>query len=352
MWVAGAVPGMEPKEVVVNDANGGSYRGDVAGSPELIDDPYYRLKAAYEQQLRRKVLGALSWIPGVRVEANVKLDNTLSSREKTRKLDPKTVTVQSQEAGSKLTRVTRPQRGAPGYQANRPPNQATALTGSGGVASQEDEKTNESESINLVSGTEVESEKAGLTPTRESVSVSVPTDYLVREWQLKNPAPEGQEPATPDAAALDMILRDLSAKIKETAGQLVLKVEGTAPEDLVTVNSFQSMPPAPLPETGIMTQAMSWIAGSWQTLAVVGLVIFSLVMLRSFVRSVPAPSPSESIVSTAHEGEADESDSGPDTVRFGGYSEEKSVRDELADMVKHDPDAAAAILRSWISTPA
>jgi len=146
-------------------------------------------------------------------------------------------------------------------------------------------------------------------------------------------------------------LRELSTKIKETAGQLVQIVDGTAPEDLITVNSFQSTPPEPLPEAGIATQTMGWIAGSWQTLVVIGLVIFSLMMLRSFLKSIPASAPSEPIAA-AHESDADESDSGPDTVRFGGYSEEKSVRDELADMVKHDPDAAAAILRSWISTPA
>ena len=349
--VAGAV-GMEPTEVVVTDTNGISYYGDVAGSSELIDDPYYKLKTAYEKQLREKVLDALSWIPGVRVQTHFELDKTTTSHEKTRKLDPKTVTVTSKESGITLTRTTKPSRGAPGYQANRPPNQATALTGSGGTASQENEKTTDSESFNMVSGTEIDSVKAGLTPTRASVSVSVPSDYLVYEWRKSNPTPPDAEPKEPDAAALDLVLRNLSTKIKETAGQLVPLVQGASPQDLVTVNSFQSTPINDLPETSIAGETVVWFANSWQTLAVIGLVVFSLFMLRSFVKSVPIVSPSEPALASELEGGSDDAESGADTVRFGGFAENKSVRDELTEMVKKDPDAAAAILRSWISTPA
>lgn len=350
--VAGAIPGMEPDQVVVTDTNGRSYRGGSEGAPDLVDNEFFVLTQAYEGKLRDKILDALSWIPGVRVQTSVELDKTAASREVTRKLEPKTVTVASTESNTTLSRVTRPSGGAPGVQANRPPNQATALTGSRGVASQEDEKSSESENVSLVSGTEVESQIAGMTPKRASVAISVPNDYLVQEWRKRNPTPEGQTPAEPDAAALDMILRDLSTRIKETAGRLVPQIEGTKPEELVSVHSFLAPPPEALPETGMVTGAARWFANSWQTLAVLGLVIVSLFMLRSFVKSVPVAAPAEAVAAHDGEGQGDDDDSGPSTIRFGGFGETRSVRDEIAEMIKHDPDAAAAILRTWISSPA
>ncbi len=350
--VAGAIPGMEPDQVVVTDTNGRSYRGGSEGAPELVDNEFFVLTQAYEGKLRDKILDALSWIPGVRVQTSVELDKTSKSREVTRKLEPKTVTVASTETTESLSRTTRPQRGAPGIQAQQPPNQATALTGVGGVASQEDEKRNQSENVSLVSGTEVESEIAGMTPKRASVAISVPTDYLVQEWRKRNPTPEGETPAEPDDAALDMILRDLSTRIKETAGNLVPRIEGTKPEDLVSVHSFFVAASEALPETSLTTGAARWFANSWRTLAVVGLVIVSLFMLRSFVKSVPLAAPAEAVAKQDIEGHGNDDDSGSSTVRFGGFGESRSVRDELADMIKQDPDTAATILRTWISNTA
>ena len=84
-----------------------------------------------------------------------------------------------------------------------------------------------------------------------------------------------------------------------------------------------------------------------------GLAMFSLVMLRSMVKSVPsvavgpnaptADGPSLSVV-------AEDDKEGDDTpTPKRKFARGPSLKDDLAGMVREDPDAAASILRGWIS---
>jgi flagellar M-ring protein FliF len=76
-------------------------------------------------------------------------------------------------------------------------------------------------------------------------------------------------------------------------------------------------------------------------------------MLRSMVRGVPAPEPSSASLRIAASPEAQpEPGETAETVAakrlrrlVGGGP---NLRDELSDLVKEDPDAAANILRTWI----
>ena len=89
--------------------------------------------------------------------------------------------------------------------------------------------------------------------------------------------------------------------------------------------------------------------------AMVGLVLFSLGMLRSMLRGVPASPAESAAVSmrvTAAEPKPEESEEPVEVTaarrlrRMTGTG--PSLRDELSEMVKEDPDSAANILRSWI----
>ena len=62
---------------------------------------------------------------------------------------------------------------------------------------------------------------AGLTPISARVSVGVPASYLKKVWHERHPDPPGQDPATPDAAALDQIGVEESAKIRRHVAQLL-----------------------------------------------------------------------------------------------------------------------------------
>jgi flagellar M-ring protein FliF len=102
---------------------------------------------------------------------------------------------------------------------------------------------------------------------------------------------------------------------------------------------------------------MSWLSQNWPMAAMVGLVLFSLNVLRSLLRSVPAtvqstpPATLSTRVSAAGSKSEESGDSAEVTAarrlrRISGSG--PSLRDELSEFVKEDPDSAANILRTWI----
>jgi flagellar biosynthesis/type III secretory pathway M-ring protein FliF/YscJ len=94
----------------------------------------------------------------------------------------------------------------------------------------------------------------------------------------------------------------------------------------------------------------------------IGLALLGLRFLRSMIKSMPAPAPVAaasaamdlqpklSVVSASEEAASDE-EAAPKRSRLkrrgnGG----PSLRDELSEMVRDDPDAAVSILRNWIGS--
>lgn len=87
------------------------------------------------------------------------------------------------------------------------------------------------------------------------------------------------------------------------------------------------------------------------------LALVSLLMLRSMVRAAPASSPTPdlplppppSAEKPAEKTPAEGEGKGDGRLKRRGGSG-ASLREELAEMVREDPDTAASILRSWIGT--
>jgi len=87
-----------------------------------------------------------------------------------------------------------------------------------------------------------------------------------------------------------------------------------------------------------------------------GVAMFSLLVLRSVVRGAPsspaagadAASPTLTLhveESTAHSGNDEEPADDRPRLRL---KKGKSIKDDLVEIVREDPDVAAEILRSWI----
>jgi flagellar M-ring protein FliF len=102
---------------------------------------------------------------------------------------------------------------------------------------------------------------------------------------------------------------------------------------------------------------MTFLGEYWATLGMIGLGLFSLVMLRSMVRSAPVPTPTPARVLpgvfpgvTTAEVPASEAARPTPAARLRRFQGSgRSLRDELSDLVKEDPNVAANILKSWIS---
>lgn len=192
-------------------------------------------------------------------------------------------------------------------------------------------------------------------PKRVAISVAVPSTHYETVWRQRSGIGPGVA-ARPEAAALAEIEGAERKKIE--AAVLPLLGRGDSPSEPPHVAVITYYPPTvtPLPETELADVAIDWLLRNGSTLAMTGLVLVGLVLLRSMVRSVPrAP-----IVTTDEQD--DSSDvalvlSSPTHAPVLDASHRHAprgpvrVREELAEVVRQDPQAALSVLRSWIGNP-
>ena len=128
------------------------------------------------------------------------------------------------------------------------------------------------------------------------------------------------------------------------------------PEKLVTVTTFQDIKPTEITGPGIPQRTFIWLTENWPMLAMIVLVLISVGMLRSVLRAAPAAASTESAAISsrfpASESKTEEKEEPVEAAvarrlrRMTGSG--PSLRDELSELVKEDPDSAASILRTWI----
>lgn len=355
--VAGAI-NTEPEHVTVIDANGRHYPGrsrDGVGS--AMDDQYFERMKLYQTQYEEKILAALSGVPGVTVTASVELDRETKHSEVRNHVDPKAVAIKTIEETSSGTSETGQPAGRPGMEAQQRPNTSAQLGASGKSAHTDEERTM-SEVQNVTSTDQTTIELAPLTPKRVAVAVSVPRSYYEKVWREQNPTSAGQPPATPDKKALEQIELDEKTRIQNHVAALIPQPDATADNrPLVTVTSFTDIVEAEPPPPAATAQAVAWLLANWSTLGMAALGLFSLLMLRSIVRSGPALSDAPELLSPAGPaaGSKTEDAARPPEARakprLNRRASGPSLRTELVDIVREDPDAAANILRGWIGNP-
>lgn len=361
--VAGAIAGLSPKDVTVADLNTGRVHADSGGpdSPgSAMDDPYISRKREYEALMAEKVYASLSYVPGVTVSVNADLSRELRRHEENDQVDPKQIAAVATREETTSSSQTAPAGGGRPGLASQAPNQGAVLTQQTGPESTQE--TSISDTKNLPSRKLTRVDFAALTPERVTVAIGIPGKYLADVWRQQNPTPAGQPAKEPDQTALATIEKAEIDRIRKHVEPLIPKpaqaADATVP--LVTVTTFSSVPVAAPAGVSIADQALVWLSGHWTTLALLGLGVFSLRLLRSFVsvaagqaaEALPSSSPGQVLSATvgggAEEGAPQEKPAGRLKRRQNAGV---SLRDELVEMVKEDPDAAANILRSWIGNP-
>ena len=203
--VAGAIAGLKPENVTVTDLNGRTYHGGPRRRRQRRRQPLPRAEAELRAgPARPRSSTPCAIIPNVTVEPSVMLDHERISRSKKIKHDPKT--------DRPCTETRRPRRGpSEGGGPGRPAGLSVAAAQRRRHASAAAQrpararKTKNRSAKRSASprGEEIEKESVGLTPKRVTVSVGVPSSYFEKVWHERNPAEEGEEPKTPDQAALD-----------------------------------------------------------------------------------------------------------------------------------------------------
>jgi flagellar M-ring protein FliF len=354
--------GAKPENISVTDLNGQVYPGSSGGGMSGgSEDPYGSRKRMYEREWRDNIAATLGYIPGVLVTTNVELDPEIEHVETQTNYDPKAVPYNTREtSGNKLVRGAAPV-GRPGLAAQNGVNQP-AVVGSSG-ASENSQEESQLETQSAVPSTVRHVSQQGLTPKRVTVAISIPSGYFEKVWFEKNPPAAGAAPQKPDVAALKEI-ELIVKKDVQTAVVALLPTPpggpGVDPFPLVTVTTFQTLPGPKIVEPALVNTLSDWLSRYWQTLGMIGVGLVGLGLLRSMIRAIPAAAapaePAEMFAARFPETTA--GSEGQPAVPVGGQAVRNrlkrrtphgpSLREELSELVKEDPDTAVNVLRAWI----
>jgi flagellar M-ring protein FliF len=352
--VAHAVVGMNPDDVAVTSLAEGSDGGDPAVYADSFKDEYYQTRIAYEQYKKQSILSALRDIPGVRVEVNAELDNTVQETVENVKPDPKTAARRETTSRKESKQVSTDGGGQVGTTAQGPSRQGQ----SDQLARQNEntDTTDTSDTENIVGGEQRRTQIKGFTPKEVWATVTIPHSYVETVWKQRNP----EAKAAPKEEDLKLVQDELKTKIENIVVPLLPRQnKGENQFKQVQMVIVDSVRPPDIVPPSMSNKAVAWLGRYWSTLAMFGVALFSLLILRSVVTSVPpttgaGPAASASTLSVQVDDTAPAEGSGADTPERQRLRIKKgvSLKDDLVEMVHEDPDAAAAILRTWIGNKA
>jgi flagellar M-ring protein FliF len=209
------------------------------------------------------------------------------------------------------------------------------------------------------------SETSGLVPEYVTAAIRVPRGYFEEVWRKENPVPADQPPLQPDRAALATIETRVIQEIENAVAALLPEPEpGEDQFPRIRVTPYTQTPPPVPPAPSITDTASSWFSANWETLGLFAMTVAGVLLLRGMVRSsdravgeaaLPGELPIASFVRPPAEEGTQGDDGGEDparTLKVRFQHSGRSLRDELTELVKEDPDAAANVLRNWIGDAA
>jgi flagellar M-ring protein FliF len=351
--VAAAVVGLKPDDVVVTNLGEGSDAASDGGIyPDLFKDDYMKNKVTYEMQKKESIHNVLRDIPGVRVEVTADFDDVYERTTTNMKPDSNPAPLREVETKESSKQSTGAAGGQPGPVAQGPNRQGAATAPNQNLNETENSST---ETENLVGAEQTRSLSKGFTLRKIWATVAIPMVYLENVWKNQNPTATNP----PTKQDLELVRDDVKQTVENIVEPLLQlqAIEGENNYKHVSVEFVPSLPVPQIEPPSTSTKALAWAGRSWSTLAMLGVAMLSLLVLRSVVRSTTTGEAATAALTTpaltlhAEAGSpaaADEAEPEEERPRLR-FKKGKSLKDDLVEIVREDPDAAADILRSWIS---
>jgi flagellar M-ring protein FliF len=372
--VTKSIAGLEAKNVAILDLAGNAeFAGDGDVQPDDYESEYYQTRTTYEKHMKSRIEELLRDIPGVRVQVTAELDEMVQSQTRSVTSSGDTQTIREETDNTVVTDTQLEDRGRVGVTAQGP--QAQQPVADAVAKNEHRTETAVREADSFVPTNEQVQTAAGFVPKEVRASIAYPSEYLAKIWRERHPdaAPDDRPPET----EIENIKKEQELQITGAVSPLLPRKPQEVPYPLVQVTVYQSLTPPPMVEPTMANKALLWASGNSGSLIMAGLAMVSLVMLRGMVKSIPSPEtnvilsmPGAGGAATATEsgyggegviaggfGGGGEAAGGAAVARTGDKSRPKlklkkgpSLKDDLTDMVRDDPEAAAAILRTWISS--
>lgn len=374
--IAGAVAGLDVGNVrVIDGATGQQRRPRREG--DMIATTALELSLKYEDQTRQKIGDMLGYIPGVIIAVTAQVDASKREGQEHRYFSQEeggTTSFVTHETGSEQSSGT----SAPGAQPGPRSNATADISRSGSGSGTSSETSTSETTIQPFVGSRTEQylDPRGMT-TGLAVSINVPEGYVRSIVAAESPATDGAD-AAPDRAALEARWAELALAIK--AGviphvrTMTTQTLGRVPSEAEVADFVQvAMIPGDVPALMGVSGGGGGLAGlvGGGGLALGGLVdkavlvvlgLFAIGLMFSLVKRASKPVD----IPTAEElvgmpptletpsdliGEADESDLAMAGIEVGEEQvKSKRMLEEVAKMVDTNPDAAARLMKQWITS--
>ncbi|MGI9472235.1 MAG: beta-cystathionase [Rubripirellula sp.] len=347
--IRGSYAGMSSDDVVVIDTN-----GTASTSHMDEDDPLLRKQREAEARIEQKVRALLVGYPA-RVAVSAQIDPTMEVEKTTLKYDAEPTNLTNRTTKIESTRTQQALRGVPGTVTNAIGNRAASIEdGLEADRVKEDQR----ETIG-VAGQQFENSKlAALQVKTVRVSVGLPTSYYdtlhARDFLKREPEKSALDVPPLDDSTLEKLRTKTEKNIQSAITVLLPEVSAGADRfPLVEVWDYPDIPGAPQVEPQAAKQAMTWLAESWQTLALVLLGFVALLVARSAAKGSGEPAPKEfqqgfGLEMPAPPPEPENPVGEIDRMTITGGS----LKDELLTLVEGNPEVAANVIRGWVGEAA
>ncbi|MGY8771571.1 MAG: hypothetical protein ACKVH8_24410, partial [Pirellulales bacterium] len=348
-YVAHSIAGLDSKSVSVTDLNSNkTYAGSENSLGSVMDDPYAARKKWFEDDWEERLQNTLSYIPGVTVTANVELSTTLNEQIQRTEIDPRPVAVDASSTKRTESTKTPGPAGSPGLASqgtNQPAQLSSTTTENTLEESTEDQHSK-------VGQTNTFTQTASLIPQQVKVSVAIPSNYYLAVWNAQNLQSGGKE-QTPGPGELKKIEEETIVNVQDAVVTLLpSRPLGDDIYEPVNVVTAASMPVVPYVEPTLADTGLVWLASNWQSMAMIGVGLFALMMLRSMTKanvSVVQQDKTVSLELPLGMEDEEEGELGMDGMLKKRFPQSgPNLKDELVDMVREDPDTATNILQGWI----
>ena len=358
MAVAGAIVGLKPDQVMIANLGDTSLLGGDGSTADLFDDPYYKTRLAYEEHMKQNIQNLLSYIPDIRVEVTAELDKAIELTTQTSESAGEPMPIHERTFTTDTERSQMAPGGRVGVTANGPSG-----AGDTSATKQLVEKTLEEtrDTRNNFGNKNSILRESGLVPEEVRAGIAIPQSYLLDLWRERQRR-KGEDPEAPLPVDIDTQIQQISGpvsdKIKEIVAPLLPKELAKTNLSSVEVTFFETLPTDPIEKPSMGSQALAWAGSHFSTITMAGIALVGLLMLRSLVKGIPpaepvgslsAPTLSINVASTTASSESEKVPAEEDDRPRLKLKKGPDLKEDLAEIVREDPDAAAAILRGWIS---
>ena len=346
--IRGSYAGMATDDVVVIDTNSTTVS---VGTED--EDPLLTKQREAEKHIEYKLRKLLVEYPA-QIAVFAEIDPTMDSELASLKFDPEPTNLTNSSRKIETTRNQQIPSGVPGADPNAIGNRAQSI----GKEMEVLNTTEDERDTSGVAGQQFESSKlADLQVKTIRVSIMLPTSYyekLNAKTVKANDPSRKDEVILLDNASLEALRVKTEKKIQEIVSPLLPQVAaGADPVSLVTVRDAPDFQIAETTEELATSQALTWLAESWQTLALVFLGLVALLVARSAAKSTGNAAPQE-----FREGFGLEMPQRPQSEQEVEEESERmtitggSLKDELLHLVEDNPEVAANVIRGWVGDAA